>query len=232
MVVRVRDPRKGTVHGGRLVRVPCIVLCLPWGTYIQCSIRGLSDATIICFFVLLRSMWRVAKTLDDSPSTDNTSALPSPEDPTVFGKLSVPTNAFQEFMLDGVTRPSLLQRCGSFVAPVFPLFRAGVLTSATGYGLVDVVIRIRSLLLPSFTPVTQPVNVLYASIYTGCFMAVVSNIRYQLLQGLIEPFIDRSLSRFPKMRNVIIFIVRWMNGLLGSVLAITGMRACGLQKLR
>jgi Protein RETICULATA-related len=179
-------------------------------------------------------MWRVAKTLEDTNADNLKNATQSngSSDPILIGKLPVPTNAFQTYMMDGVTRPTLLQRGGSFLAPVFPLFRAGVITSAVGYGLVDLLIRLRSVLLPSYTAATQPVNVLYASVYTGCFMAVVSNIRYQLLQGLVEPLLDKALARFPLIRKAVIFIVRWMNGLLGSVLAITGMRACGLQKLK
>jgi hypothetical protein len=193
------------------------------------------------FFLVLGSMWRVAKTLEDSSTSSSNNSINKnnstvvsicPSDPVLFGKLPVPTNAFQSFMMDGVTQPTVLQRCGSFLAPVFPLFRAGIVTSAIGYGLIDVLIRLRSVLLPSYTSVTQPVNVWYASVYTGCFMAVVSNVRYQLLQGLVEPLLDKSLARVPVIRQMVIFQVRWINGLLGSVLAIMGMRACGLQKLR
>jgi hypothetical protein len=188
----------------------------------------------------LCSMWRVAKTLEDSSdsgswsssSSSNIVVSTSPRDPVLFGKLPVPTNAFQSFMMDGITRPTVMQRYGSFLAPVFPLFRAGIITSAVGYGLIDILIRLRTMVFPSYTPVTQPVNVLFASIYTGCFMAVISNIRYQLLQGLVEPLLDMLLAKVPVIRQLAIFLVRWMNGLLGSVLAIMGMRACGLQKLR
>jgi hypothetical protein len=189
-------------------------------------------------------MWRVAKTLDVEPNktvedtTDNSSATINNNkkggDPIIFGRLSVPTNAFQSYMMDGKTRPTTKQRLGSFVAPVVPLFKAGMVSSAVGYGIADILIRIRSIVVPSYVPMTQPINVLYASIYTGCFMAVVSNIRYQLLQGLVEPTIDRLIpkNKAPILHSIIIFVIRYLNGFLGSLLAITGMRYCGLQKLK
>ncbi|KAG7370761.1 RETICULATA-related protein [Nitzschia inconspicua] len=192
-------------------------------------------AIVTAVFGKYYSMWRVAKTLDDSnvdKQQKDLTQFTNHNDPILFGKLPVPTNAFQAYMMDGITRPTVLQRAGSFLTPVFPLFRAGFVSSAVGYGVVDVLIRLRSMVFPSYSAVTQPVNVFYASIYTGCFMAVVSNIRYQLLQGLVEPLLDKAFQRVPVIQSVVIFLVRWMNGLLGSVLAIMGMRACGLQKLK
>ena len=182
-------------------------------------------------------MWRVAKT-----QVDNTSGaqdfrgargVPTPKDTTLFGtNLAVPTNAFQRTMIDGVTRPSTTQRLGSFIAPMLPLFRAGMIASAAGYGIVAIAISMRSALLPDFIPATQSINVLYASVYTGCFMAIVSNVRYQILQGIVEPLIDKVFQKLPLVRSTLIFVIRWLNGLLGSILAISGMRYFGLQKLR
>ena len=128
------------------------------------------------------SMWRVAPT---SRQVEPDQATVSQE-PMLWGRIAVPTNAFQRTLLDGVTKPTLGQRLGSFLLPIGPLFRAGFLASSIGYGLVSFMIGLRTLLLPDFVSQTKNVNVLYASIYTGAFMAVVSNIRYQVLQGLGE----------------------------------------------
>ena len=196
-------------------------------------------------------MWRTAKTLDDNVGNGNTVSSETEQtekgDPTVFG-LPVPTNAFQSKMVDGVSTPNTKQRLGSFLAPVPALFKAGTIASCVGYGITTILIGLRTLLIPSYQTETIPVNVLYASVYTGCFMAVVSNLRYQILQGLVEPIlIDRWIffglrdkestnSKTRRIlvlsRSLLIFAVRWLNGLLGSVLAISGMRMCGLQRLK
>ena len=196
------------------------------------------------------SMWRTAKTLDNETPQSSETTTDARSDPAIFGLL-VPTNAFQPKMADGLTTPTTKQRLGSFLAPVPALFKAGTIASCVGYGITTVLIGLRTLLIPSYRTETIPVNILYASVYTGCFMAVVSNLRYQILQGLVEPIlIDRwifsglseevakneggtKLRRSLVIsRSFLIFVVRWLNGLLGSVLAINGMRMCGLQRLK
>jgi hypothetical protein len=178
-------------------------------------------------------MWRVAKTLE-LESDDGTSeeANNNRSKDIMLGSMPVPTNAFQQFMLDGVTRPTTPQRLGSFLAPMVPLFRAGMIASGVGYGIAALLISIRQFLFPSYVAATQGMNILHASIYTGCFMAIVSNIRYQVLQGVVEPCIDYAFRKIPLIRSVFIFGVRWANGLLGSILAIAGMRYFGLQRLK
>ena len=171
------------------------------------------------------AMWRVAPTRF-SQSNDKRALEPS-----LFG-MKVPTNAFQPKMMDGVTSPFMKQRLGAFVVPVVPLFRAGFIASAVGYGLTAIMIYLRSIIVPSFVQKTRNVNILYASLYSGVFVAVVSNIRYQLLQGIVEPWVDKLFRRIPILRANFIFACRIANGLLGSSLAITGMRVLGLQRLK
>jgi len=130
------------------------------------------------------------------------------------------------------------------------LFKAGVIASTLGYGLTALLIHIRTLLIPHYVAATKPVSVIGASFYTGVFMALVSNIRYQLLQGVIEPFIDSAFNKLEaissdrkdailgklkilaNVKRLTIVLVRLGNGLLGSFIAITGMRAFGLQQLK
>mmetsp|Transcript_4372 Transcript_4372/g.5107 ORF Transcript_4372/g.5107 Transcript_4372/m.5107 type:complete len:433 (+) Transcript_4372:85-1383(+) len=234
-------------------------------------------AILTAIFGKYYSMWRTAKTLDndrksssssfsrdaDNDNDDNDSTFivaRSSGDPILFGRLPVPTNAFQSHMADGTTAPTLSQRLGSFVVPIPALFKAGTLASGIGYGMFAVIVTIRSTFLPSYHTETIPVNIIYASIYTGLFMAIVSNIRYQLLQGIVEPIIidrwmfsniinnksnemehnknnnnnnNNGYHQFQiLLRSFTIFTVRWLNGLLGSVLAIMGMRFFGLQRMK
>jgi len=183
------------------------------------------------------TMWRVAPTLlDDDDDDDDGSNDPNvdknDQQSRLVGSMPVPTNAFQPTMPDGVTKPSMNQRLGSALAPVGPLFRAGIIASAIGYGTTALMIFFRSLCVPSYTTATQNMNIIYACIYTGAFMAVVSNLRYQILQGLIEPAVDRWFKKQPALRGFLVFWIRWANGFLGSILAISGMKALGLQRLK
>lgn len=61
----------------------------------------------------------------------------------------------------------------------------------------------------------------------------MSNIRYQILQGLIEPvLVEKIFANYPAVKTAVISLIRLANGLLGSFLAITGMKLLGLQKLK
>lgn len=173
------------------------------------------------------TMWRVAPTLRNGRA--DASSAPELTDSTICG-VPVPSNAFQATLIDGVTKPSPRQRTLSFFSPMTSLFQAGVVASTIGYGLTALLIALRTVCIPTYVAATRSVNILYASIYTGTFMALISNLRYQVLQGIVEPhFIDK-LSRYPIIHSFVTFLVRLANGFLGSVLAIMGMRILGLQQ--
>ncbi|KAL7536339.1 hypothetical protein ACHAXR_007088 [Thalassiosira sp. AJA248-18] len=195
------------------------------------------------------SMWRVARTVS-AKNIDNTDENNGRESSATNWRDNVPTNAFQPTLLDGVTVPTFSSRFLAFILPMPQLFRAGVIASTLGYGLTNVLIIIRSFFIPQYVPATKPVSVPLAAIYTGLFMAFVSNVRYQLLQGVVEPYvIDGFFFRIEAMGNskgrilkrmkhlghlkrLVIVLIRWLNGLLGSWIAIGGMSAFGLQKLK
>ena len=191
------------------------------------------------------SMWRVARTVDaHAKSTENigrTNTVSTTSKTTTNNwRERVPTNAFQPTLFDGYTPPTLSSRFLAFLLPMPQLFRAGVIASTIGYGLTSILIRLRAFLVPNYVVATEPVSVVLAAVYTGLFMAFVSNIRYQILQGIIEPFLlsmtevlsNKIGSWVTVFGKVAVLLVRYANGVLGSWIAIGGMRAVGLQTLK
>lgn len=213
-------------------------------------------AILTAVFGKYYAMWTVARTQESN--ADKANEMENSVDDGAFVTANwrdkVPTNAFQPTLLDGHTTPTLSSRILAFLLPMPQLFRAGVIASTVGYGFGSFLIRIRTMFLPHYVVVTQPVSVPLAAIYTGVFMAFVSNIRYQLLQGIIEPYmidgtfvkleslcnkrgnspdtIPKSIEYLGHLKKLVIILVRYGNGLLGSWIAIGGMKACGLQKLK
>ncbi|GMH81853.1 hypothetical protein TL16_g09064 [Triparma laevis f. inornata] len=106
------------------------------------------------------------------------------------------------------------------------LFLAGFIAGFSGYSLCKIFTYIR-LYLGYNLFALKPVNILYASLYTGGFMALISNVRYTVLQVKVEPFIERYTSG--GVMRILIFGVRCGNGFLGSWIAIWGMRFFGVQ---
>jgi hypothetical protein len=214
----------------------------------ECSRRGRTNMITEIDFVIAGiftaiagkyySMWKVAPTSTSTSASRSSNSSASSKghcndhssSSTVSSSSSskIPTNAFQ------TDEPySLMQRSMAFILPIPDLFRAGFIASAIGYGLTQILISLRSLLVPSYEAATASVNIIHACLYTGGFMAIVSNIRYQLLQGIIEPMVVEKIFRnFPFVKAAAIFAVRLANGLLGSSLAIAGMKMFGLQKLK
>ena len=141
--------------------------------------------------------------------------------------------SYANIFLENTSLGAATNRDGYFVISDIPMGSYTLNASMIGYGLTSILIALRSLLVPSYIAKTQTVNIVYASIYTGGFMAIVSNIRYQLLQGIIElKIIEKLFAKFPVIKAAMIFLVRLGNGLLGSSIAIAGMKFFGLQKLK
>ncbi len=186
-------------------------------------VAGLLTATAGKYY----SMWRVAKTVhhrDDDANKERNSNLSS------WRNSKVPTNAFGT-LVDG-TKPHFLHRVAAFFVPMPSLFQAGFIASLIGYGFTGFLVSLRTIMVPSYEAATVRVNIFHACLYTGAFMSIISNVRYQVLQGLIEPMIDKWFVNTPPVRKLLTLIVRLGNGLLGSYLAISGMKILGLQKLK
>jgi Protein RETICULATA-related len=102
------------------------------------------------------AMWKVAKTslttmAAAAAAADEKEKSQQKNDTTTSAlqttERNIPTSAFQPFLLDGVTRPTMQQRFQSLLLPVGPLFRAGFLASLVGYGLTAIMIALRSWLV-------------------------------------------------------------------------------------
>ena len=150
----------------------------------------------------------------------------------------VPTNAF------AFGEYSALQRSLALVKPAPQLFLVGGASSFVGYGIASLLSAARP---AGEAPPLPPVPVLGAALYGGAFLVTVSNLSFQLYQGLLEGrLVDPAVSRLraaaarrdaPRLaalagatKWLLVACGRAARGTVVSGLAIRGMQLSGLQQ--
>ncbi|CAA6668977.1 unnamed protein product [Spirodela intermedia] len=144
---------------------------------------------------------------------------------------SCPDNAFQ-IALSG-TSYSLLQRVGAIIRNGAKLFLVGTSASLVGTGAVNVLNNARGAFDREFAEASEDVPVLSTSAAYGLYMSVSSNLRYQLLAGVVEQRILEPLFHKQKLvLSALCFAVRTGNTFLGSLLWVDYARWIGVQQVR
>ncbi|KAJ9525500.1 hypothetical protein QJQ45_003280 [Haematococcus lacustris] len=129
-----------------------------------------------------------------------------------------PDNAFQRVPA-GMEPFTLLQRMGAIARNGGKLLGVGFGASMLGVGITNVLIALRQMMDPGWAPPNKPQDVLATSAAYGVYMSVSSNLRYQLIAGVIE---ERGIETIFKgqhqLCHVLSFIVRTANTFVGSLL--------------
>ncbi|CAL9145612.1 unnamed protein product [Musa hybrid cultivar] len=134
-----------------------------------------------------------------------------------------PDNAFQVALAG--TSYSFLQRVGAIMRNGSKLFIVGTSASLIGTGITNALINVRKAIDKDFGVEAEDVPILSTSVAYGVYMAVSSNLRYQVLAGVIEQRILEPLLHNQKLAlSALCFAVRTGNTFLGSLL-IEGPRA-------
>ncbi|KAG8488741.1 hypothetical protein CXB51_016623 [Gossypium anomalum] len=142
---------------------------------------------------------------------------------------SCPDNAFQ-VALPG-TSYSLLQRLGAVMHNGAKLFAVGTTSSLVGTAITNALINARKAVDKTSAAEVENVPILSTSVAYGVYMAVSSNLRYQVLAGVIEQrILEPLLHQHKLMLSAICFAVRTGNTFLGSLLWVDYARLVGIQK--
>ncbi|XP_010536265.1 PREDICTED: protein RETICULATA-RELATED 4, chloroplastic-like [Tarenaya hassleriana] len=140
---------------------------------------------------------------------------------------SCPDNAFQ-VALSG-TSYTLLQRAGAILRNGAKLFAVGTTSSLVGTAITNAVIKARQAV--DSEAEAENIPILSTSVAYGVYMAVSSNLRYQLLAGVIEQRLLEPLLHQQKLAlSASCFAVRTGNTFLGSLLWVDYARLIGIQK--
>ncbi|XP_022982741.1 protein RETICULATA-RELATED 4, chloroplastic-like [Cucurbita maxima] len=142
-----------------------------------------------------------------------------------------PENAFQVAFAG--TSYSFLQRVGAVVRNGAKLFAVGSGASVVGTGITNSLINVRKLFDKSYAMEAEDVPVLATSIGYGTYMSVSSNLRYQILAGVIEQrMLEPFLHKHKLALSAICFAVRTGNTFLGSLMWVDFARWTGIQRTR
>ncbi|KAJ0959846.1 hypothetical protein J5N97_000446 [Dioscorea zingiberensis] len=144
---------------------------------------------------------------------------------------SCPDNAFQVALAG--TSYSLLQRVGAIVRNGSKLFVVGTGASLIGTGITNALINMRKAFDKDFAGEAEDVPIISTSVAYGVYMAVSSNLRYQILAGVIEQRILEPMLHSQKLLlSASCFVVRTGNTFLGSLMWVDYARWTGIQKIR
>ncbi|KAI4368628.1 hypothetical protein MLD38_017165 [Melastoma candidum] len=139
-----------------------------------------------------------------------------------------PDNAFQ-IALPG-TSYSFLQRLGAIARNGSKLFAVGTTSSLVGTAATNALINARKAVDKSSAGEVENVPILSTSAAYGVYMAISSNLRYQVLAGVVEQrILEPLLHRNKVMLSAICFAVRTGNTYLGSLLWVDYARWIGIQ---
>ncbi|KAK3166547.1 hypothetical protein QOZ80_1AG0047140 [Eleusine coracana subsp. coracana] len=142
-----------------------------------------------------------------------------------------PDNAFQ-IALAGRSY-SLLQRLGAIVRNGTKLFAVGTSASLIGTGVTNALIKARKAVDKDLVDEVEDIPVVSTSVAYGVYMAISSNLRYQILAGVIEQrMLEPLLHNHKILLSAMCFAVRSGNTFLGSLLWVDYARWVGVQKVQ
>ncbi|KAG2244792.1 hypothetical protein Bca52824_093358 [Brassica carinata] len=130
------------------------------------------------------------------------------------------------------TSYSLLQRLGAIARNGDKLFAVGTTSSLVGTAVTNAFIKVRGAVdQTSEKGEVETVPIVSTSVAYGVYMAVSSNLRYQVLAGAIEQrFLEPMLHQHKLALSAVCFAVRTGNTFLGSLLWVDYARLIGIQK--
>ncbi|XP_044972386.1 protein RETICULATA-RELATED 4, chloroplastic-like [Hordeum vulgare subsp. vulgare] len=139
-----------------------------------------------------------------------------------------PDNAFQVALAG--SSYTFLQRFGAIMRNGAKLFAVGTSASLIGTGVTNAIIKARKTVNKDEAGEVEDIPIVSTSIAYGVYMAVSSNLRYQVLAGVIEQrMLEPLLHRHKLALSALCFAVRTGNTFLGSLLWVDYAKFIGIQ---